>query len=47
MLFQRSLLVQGLLTFPVSFFCFLLALKGQEGERTQGQSFCPGQFLNF
>lgn len=33
---QTSLLVQGLLIFPGSFFSFLLAVEGQEDERRQG-----------
>lgn len=33
---QTSLLVQGLLIFPGSFFSFLLAVEGQGGERRQG-----------
>lgn len=32
---KDPLLVQGLLTFPVSCFCFLLLLERQ-GERSQG-----------
>lgn len=32
---QASLLVRGLLTFLVSFLCFLKATEGQEGERKQ------------
>ena len=33
---QTSLLVHALLTFLVSFLCFLKAIEGQEGERKHG-----------